>query len=370
MSNSPDIEVVVVGAGVVGLAVARELATRGRSVAILEAADDVGTETSSRNSEVIHSGIYYPTGSLKARACVAGRDSLYRYCAERGIAHRRTGKLIVATSDDQHGALDVIAERARRNGVDDLRRLSAADVGAVEPALRATSGLLCPSTGIVDSHGLMRALLRDALDAGADVVLRSPVSAVTVDDPGAFTVATNADRITCSAVINCAGLGAWSVARATKGLPAQHIPEQHCAKGNYFGLAGGTAPFEHLVYPVPVDGGLGVHLTLDLTGSARFGPDVEWLDADAPLDYSVNPHRADGFYAAIRRYWPALPDAALVPAMAGIRPKCSGPGRPAADFTIVGPAIHGIAGLVGMFGIESPGLTSCLALAREVAALV
>ncbi|MGQ9365524.1 NAD(P)/FAD-dependent oxidoreductase [Azospirillum sp. ST 5-10] len=362
------VDCVVVGAGVVGLAVARRLAMSGREVVVLEAAEAIGTGTSSRNSEVIHAGIYYPAGSLKARLCVAGRDALYAYCAGRGIAHRRLGKLIVATDEEQVANLAAIRRQAAANGVDDLQSLDAGAVRALEPDLHAVAALLSPSTGIVDSHGLMLALQGEAEGHGAMVAFHSPLLGARVAGRGLEVAVGGAEpmRLACTVLVNAAGLGAWRVARAVEGLPAAAVPPQHLAKGNYYALGHGRAPFRHLVYPVPEDGGLGVHLTLDLAGQARFGPDVEWL-AGADYDHTVDPRRADRFYASIRRYWPGLPDAALVPAYCGIRPKLSGPGAPAADFLVQGPRDHGVPGLVNLFGIESPGLTACLALADAVA---
>ncbi|UVF80904.1 NAD(P)/FAD-dependent oxidoreductase [Gordonia mangrovi] len=362
------VDVVVVGAGVVGLAVARHLAIEGRSVVVLEREDAVGTQTSSRNSEIIHAGIYYPPGSLKARMCVTGRALLYRYCADNTIAHRRTGKLIVATDRDQLAALDRIADRAHANGVGDLRRIDRDELAELEPEVSGVAALWSPSTGIVDAHGLMRALRRDAEQSGAVVSLRSAVTTGRIR-PGHPIELTVADigEIACRAVVNCAGLGAWALASSLTGFPTAHVPRRHLAKGNYFGLRSGRAPFERLIYPVPVDGGLGVHLTFDLGGAARFGPDVQWVDRPEHL---VDPTRADAFYAAIRRYWPGLPDDALQPDFAGIRPKLTGPGEPAADFLVQGPADHGVAGVVNLFGIESPGLTSCFALAAHVAAAI
>lgn len=361
---TPDVDVVVIGAGVVGLAVGRALAHRGRGVAILEAADDVATETSSHNSEVIHSGIYYPTGSLKARACVAGRHQLYRYCADRGIGHRAVGKIVVATTTAQLDVLEIIARQAQHNGVDDLRRLDPADVAALEPEVDAVGGLFSPSTGIVDSHGLVRALARDALDDGAALVLRARVVDIGTVAAG-FQITTTSETLTTGAIVNCAGLAAWQVAESIDTFPARHLPPRFLAKGNYFTLVSGAAPFRHLIYPVPVDGGLGVHLTLDLDGAARFGPDVEWVRDN--YDYTVDPARAGTFEREIRRYWPGLPDGALVGSMAGVRPKISGPGQPAADFLVQDRTAHGVDGLINLFGIESPGLTSALALADDVA---
>ncbi|MFW0794804.1 NAD(P)/FAD-dependent oxidoreductase [Gordonia sp. CPCC 205515] len=362
------VDAVVVGAGVVGLAIARELSRSGREVIVLESEDAVGTQTSSRNSEVIHAGIYYPQGSRKARACVAGREQLYRYCAEHGVPHRRIGKLIVATSADQLPKLDGIQDKAQANGVTDLRLVGADELGDLEPALHAVGALLSPSTGIIDSHELMRSLRRDAEDAGAVVALRNPVTGGRVADDGTLVVEVGeSGPVACRTLINSAGLRAWEVARGLQGFPAEQIPPRHLAKGNYYALAAGSAPFSRLIYPVPVDGGLGVHLTLDLGGTARFGPDVEWLDE---IDYTVDPARADSFYSEIRRYWPELPDDSLHPDYAGIRPKVTGPGESAGDFVISGPTDHGFAGLINLFGIESPGLTSCLVLAQMVDGLL
>ncbi|MGA1854682.1 NAD(P)/FAD-dependent oxidoreductase [Azospirillum sp. 11R-A] len=367
------VECVVVGAGVVGLAVARRLARAGREVIVLEEADAIGTGTSSRNSEVIHAGIYYPTGSLRARLCVPGRDALYDYCAAHGVEHRRIGKLIVATEEAQLPKLAAIRAQATANGVTDLTEIDAATAMRWEPNLRTVGALLSPSTGIIDSHGLMLALLGDAEDSGAMLALLSPLERSHRTAAGFELEVGGAEpmRIACSTLVNAAGLGAWAVARGLEGLEgleAAHVPPRVLAKGNYYALAAGRSPFSRLVYPVPVEGGLGVHLTLDLAGQARFGPDVEWLgDVNGGIDYTVDPARADSFYGAVRTYWPGLPDKALVPAYSGVRPKLSGPGQPQADFLIQGPGIHGVAGLVNLFGIESPGLTSCLAIADAVA---
>lgn len=364
------VECVVVGAGVVGLAVARRLAQAGREVIVLEAADAIGTGTSSRNSEVIHAGIYYPTGSLRARLCVPGRDALYDYCADHGVEHRRVGKLIVATEENQLAKLAAIRAQAAANGVTDLTEVDPATARAWEPNLRTVGALLSPSTGIIDSHGLMLALLGDAEEAGAMLALLSPLTHSHRTATGFELEVGGAEpmRIACSTLVNAAGLGAWGVARGLEGLDPTHVPPRVLAKGNYYALAAGRSPFSRLVYPVPVDGGLGVHLTLDLAGQARFGPDVEWLgDVEGTVDYAVDPARADSFYGAVRAYWPGLPDGALVPAYSGVRPKLSGPGQPQADFLIQGPDSHGVDGLVNLFGIESPGLTSCLAIADAVA---
>lgn len=358
------VDCIVIGAGVVGLAVARALAQAGREVLILEAEGSIGTGTSSRNSEVIHAGIYYPQGSLKARLCVTGRDALYAFCDSHGVPYRRCGKLIVATDESQLAGLDALQAHALANGVDDLQRLDENEVKALEPQLNAVAGLLSPSTGIVDSHGLMLALQGDAEAAGALLALHAPVETIEVLNDGLRVDVGGAEPMTLIAttLINCAGHAAPAIAARTSGLPADKVPPRYFAKGSYFSLAT-TTPFRHLVYPLPEPGGLGVHLTLDLGGQARFGPDVEWVES---LDYTMYESRADRFYAAIRRYWPGLPDDALQPAYTGIRPKISGPGEPAADFRIDGPAEHGIAGLVNLFGIESPGLTAALAIADEV----
>jgi len=363
------VDCVVVGAGVVGLAVARRLAMAGREVVVLEAADAIGTGTSSRNSEVIHGGMYYPTGSLRARLCVAGKQALYEYCAGHGIAHRRLGKLIVATKPAQLARLEAIERQGRINGVDDLRWLTPAEVTELEPAVRCVAALLSPSTGIVDSHGLMLALQGEAEDHGTALAFNSPALGGHAGN-GGFEIAVGGAepvRLGCRLLVNSAGLGAQALARGIEGVPAATVPKQVLAKGNYFALSGGKPPFRRLVYPIPPEGGLGVHVTLDLAGQVRFGPDVEWTDR---IDYGVDAGRADGFYDVIRQYWPALPEGALVPAYCGIRPKLTGPGEPAADFVIQGPAEHGLPGLVNLFGIESPGLTSCLAIADQVAGLL
>ncbi len=360
------VECVVVGAGVVGLAVARRLALAGREVILLEAEGAIGTGASSRNSEVIHAGVYYPTGSLRAKLCVAGRDALYAYCVEHGIAHQRLGKLIVATDDSQRPKFDAIRQQAALNGVNDLRLLTAAEANALEPNLRCVAALLSPSTGIIDSHGLMLSLRGEAEESDAMLAFKSPLIGGAINSNGIVVEVGGVEpmRIACDVLVNCAGLGAWDVARALDGFPTDHVPARHLAKGNYYALAQGRSPFSRLVYPMPVEGGLGVHITLDLAGQARFGPDVEWVES---VDYSVDPRRADAFYASVRAYWPALPDGALVPAYSGIRSKLTGPGQPQADFLIQGPAAHGVPGLVNLFGIESPGLTSCLAIAEHVA---
>jgi len=357
----------VIGAGVVGLAVARALALAGREVIVLEAEGAIGTGTSSRNSEVIHAGIYYPQGSLKARLCVEGKQLLYEYLEQRGLPHRRCGKLIVATTPAQVPELDVIAANARANGVLDLGVLTREQARAMEPQLECVAALHSPSTGIIDSHALMLSLRGDMEGAGGMLALKSPVARAQCTDGAIVLAAEDGTALRCRSVVNAAGLGAPALARRFQGLPASAVPAAHFAKGNYFTLAG-RAPFSRLIYPVPEAAGLGVHLTLDLGGQAKFGPDVEWVDSAG--DLVVDPRRGEGFYAEVRKYWPALPDGALVPGYAGIRPKISGPGEPARDFVIEGPASHGVAGLVNLFGIESPGLTSSLAIGRHVAALL
>ncbi|MCZ8293031.1 MAG: NAD(P)/FAD-dependent oxidoreductase [Hylemonella sp.] len=361
------VDCVVIGAGVVGLAVARALALSGREVLVLEAAEAIGTQTSSRNSEVIHAGIYYPQGSLKALLCVQGKQMLYDYCAERGIGHRRCGKLIVATAEQQVPALQGILAKAAANGVNDLLLLTREQARALEPALECVAAIQSPSTGIVDSHALMLSLQGDLENAGGMVAFNSPLARARVTPQGMELEAQDGTRLRARSVVNAAGLQAPLLARRFEGLDPQHVPTAYCAKGNYFTLAG-RSPFTRLIYPVPEAAGLGVHLTLDMGGQAKFGPDVQWVES--PDDLVVDPARGDAFYAEVRRYWPALPDAALQAGYAGIRPKISGPGEAARDFVIQGPAGHGVPGLVNLFGIESPGLTSSLAIAARVAELV
>jgi len=355
------LDAVVIGAGVVGLAVARALAMAGREVVILEAEDAIGTHTSSRNSEVIHAGIYYPRGSLKARSCVAGKELLYEYCVAHGVPHRRSGKLIVATDEKQLVEVENIQKKAHANGVSDVVWMTQAQVLALEPELCCVAGLYSPSTGIIDSHALMLAYLGDAETNGAMLALKTHVLGAQVTAEG-FVVHTDQMDVACEVLVNSAGLKAPSVARSIEGFPGTFVPKEFYAKGNYYSLTR-KAPFSRLVYPVPEPGGLGVHVTLDLAGQARFGPDVEWIDR---IDYRVDPKRSERFYAAIRKYWPGLPDDSLSPGYAGIRPKTAGPGEPAPDFAVQGPSLHGIPGLVHLFGIESPGLTSSLALAGLV----
>ena len=361
------VDAVVIGAGVIGLAVGRALALAGREVMVLESENAIGTGTSSRNSEVIHAGIYYPAGSLKARLCVQGKAMLYAYCAERAVGHQRLGKLIVATSPDQVKALDGIIAKAAANGVQDLQKLTSAQARALEPALVCEAALLSPSTGVVDSHGLMLSLQGDLENAGGLLALVSPVQHIGLKQGTAthpIRVSTqDGTELACRVLVNAAGLSAVALAQRMDGLNKSLLPQAHCAKGNYFTLAV-KAPFSRLIYPVPEKAGLGVHLTLDLGGQAKFGPDVQWVSD--PADLQVDPRRGDAFYAEVRRYWPGLPDGALQPGYAGMRPKISGPDEAAADFMIQGPADHGVPGLVNLLGIESPGLTSSLAIAAHV----
>jgi len=361
------VDCVVIGAGVVGLAVARALALQGREVIVLEAANAIGTGTSSRNSEVIHAGIYYPTGSLKARLCVNGNALLYAYCAERGIDHRRCGKLIVATSVVQAERLSAIARQASVNGVESLRLLNRSEALALEPQLDCVAALLSPSTGIIDSHALMLSLQGDVEAAGGVVVLNCTAAHAKLAE-GAIDLAVNDGTVLrATTVVNSAGLHAQTLARQFNGLAPEHVPASHYAKGNYFSLAG-RSPFSRLIYPVPVAAGLGVHATLDLGGQVKFGPDVQWVEC--PEDLTVDPARGEAFYAEVRKYWPGLIDGALQPSYAGIRPKLHGSGGPTADFVIQGPAHHGVPGLVNLFGIESPGLTASLAIGLEVVSVL
>jgi L-2-hydroxyglutarate oxidase LhgO len=362
------LDAIVIGAGVVGLAVARALALAGREVIVLEAAEGIGTETSSRNSEVIHAGIYYPAGSLKARLCVAGKEALYRYCEEHGVPHRRCGKLLVATGEKQLPKLAAIKRQADANGVTDLLELTAAEARALEPELRCVAAYLSPSTGIIDSHALMLALEGDAESRGAMIAFRSPVvgGAVRGDGIELEVAGETPLGVLARSVVNCAGLHAQKLAGGLVGFPPAHVPPIYYAKGNYYSLSG-RSPFSRLVYPMPNEAGLGVHITIDLAGQARFGPDVEWVDA---IDYDVDPRRAASFYGAIREYWPGLRDGSLAPAYSGIRPKLVGPNAPAADFVISGPREHSVAGLVNLFGIESPGLTAALAIGDHVRELL
>jgi L-2-hydroxyglutarate oxidase LhgO len=357
------LEVMVIGAGVVGLAVGRALALSGREVVIVEAEPRVGTHTSSRNSEVIHAGIYYPKGSLKARLCVAGKLALYEYCSLRDVPHRRLGKIIVATRDDEIPALERLKRQAEDNGVTDLSWLSRTEVRDLEPAVSCVRGLLSPSTGIVDSHAFMTALRADAERAGAHVVLSTPVLRGEISSEGVAVSIGGREPATieCRTVVNAAGLWAQAVAERLR-VPPATIPKAFYAKGHYF-LLHGRSPFSRLVYPLPAPGGLGVHVTLDLSGQARFGPDVRWLDG---VDYTFDESRKPAFAAAIRSYFPALRDDDLVPGYTGIRPKLGQAGSSTQDFVVQGPAEHGVPGLVNLYGIESPGLTAALALAEHV----
>lgn len=361
------VDTIVVGAGVIGLACARSLARRGHEVIVLERATEIGSGTSSRNSEVIHAGLYYPNGSLKARLCVAGKWALYDYCRTHGVPHANLGKLIVAADEAQVPKLEALIVTAAGNGVDDLTLIDGAAARAMEPALKAAAALHSPSTGIVDSHGLMRALQGEIEDRGGVVALGNAMDRAVATADGLRLTVTTSDgdtaEIACTHLINAAGLNAWQIAAAVEGLAPTHVPSRYLSRGVYFTLTG-KAPFGRLIYPVPEAAGLGIHLTLDLGGQARFGPDTEWVETE---DYTVDPTRGEAFYAAIRRYYPALPDGALQPGYAGIRPKLQAPGEPAADFRIDTAAVHGIPGLVNLFGIESPGLTAALALGEHVA---
>lgn len=363
---SDSVECIVIGAGVIGLAIARKLALEGKEVLVLEETDAIGTITSARNSEVIHAGLYYPEGSLKARLCVSGRAMLYDYLAERGIEHKRCGKLVVATSEEEEQALDGVLAKAHANGVEDMVKVSGTEARAMEPNLKCRSALWSPSTGILDTHGFMLSLQGDAENRGATIAFLSRVTGGRVEN-GDITLTISGEEgemeLGCKVLVNAAGLGAQAIAASLKGFPVETVPPLHYAKGNYFTLSG-KAPFERLIYPVPTSAGLGTHFTCDLGGQARFGPDVEWIEN---IDYAVDPARGDSFYAAIRRYWPALQDGALEPAYSGIRPKVQAPGQVAADFILQDASVHGIKGLVNLYGIESPGLTSSLAIAEEVA---
>ena len=361
------VDCVVIGAGVIGLAIARRLAQAGREVIVLEAAEGIGTVTSSRNSEVIHAGIYYRANSLMAQMCVSGKHALYQYCRDHGIPHRNCGKLIVATTAQETDKLQSIRAHAEANGVDDLQLIPGDNARALEPALNCDAALLSPSTGIIDSHAYMLALRGDAEDAGAAFAFHAPLLHARAN-AGYIEIETGGDApmtLACNLLVNSAGLGATAVARSIDGMPVGLIPSAYLAKGNYFSCSA-RSPFSRLIYPVPEPGGLGVHLTLDMAGQARFGPDVEWVES---IDYAVDPARADRFYPAIRRYWPTLPDGALMPSYSGIRPKIVPPAVATQDFLIQGPADHGVAGLINLFGIESPGLTSSLAIADHVGAL-
>lgn len=368
------IDALVIGAGAVGLAVGRALAQAGHETIVVERESAIGQGVSSRNSEVIHAGLYYTPGSNKAKLCVRGKQLLYELCAARGVSHAQPGKLIVATDESQHAALKSLEAKGRANGVA-VTWLTADEARALEPSLFCTAALLSPSTGIVDSHGFMVALQGDLENAGGIVALESRVlGADFTHADGAVMTVQSGDTVTelqTKIVVNAASLHATHLARQFRGLAPEHVPHEHYAKGSYYSLAG-KSPFRHLIYPAPDDAWLGVHLTLDLGGQAKFGPDLEWLHGKDPdaIDYTVDLRRADGFYEAVRRYWPGLPDDSLQPSYSGVRPKIYAPGEPAADFRIDGPAVHGVRSLVNLFGIESPGLTSAMAIAEHVTALL
>lgn len=366
MTNLYDIDALVIGGGVIGLAVARALALAGREVTLVEAETTLGSHCSSRNSEVIHAGIYYQPGSIKAQSCVAGKQALYDYCERHGVPHQRIGKIIVATRDEEVATLAGLKSQAEVCGVHDLTWLDQSELRALEPDVQAVRGLFSPSTGIIDSHAYMASLRRDAEAAGAVVIHSTPVLGGSLRSQGIEVAIGGSEpaRLSCRLVVNAAGLRAQEVARSIQGVPSSTIPEQHFAKGQYYLLSGRT-PFKHLVYPVPVPGGLGIHLTLDLSGQARFGPDVSWVDS---VNYSPDEARAASFYEAIRRYYPGLADGCLAPGYTGIRPKLGPAGSGAQDFVIQGPAVHGVPSLVNLYGIESPGLTASLAVADQTLA--
>lgn len=364
MSNIEVTQCVVIGAGVVGLACARALALQGMDVIIIEANYAIGMETSSRNSEVIHSGIYYPTGSLKARTCIKGRNMLYDYCKTRNIAHKKTGKLIVATTPEEYAEIELLLIKGKENGVSDLELLTREQTLAMEPKLNCVGALWSPSTGIVDSHSVMLAMQGDIEDQGGMIAFNTRVTGGKITQTGIIlhTEGGTDFFVKAGLVINCAGLMAQNIAHLLSGLDSSYVPPQYFARGVYFSLSG-KSPFTHLVYPAPEPGGLGIHATLDLSGQCRFGPDVEWIDE---IEYDVNPLRGEVFYDRIRKYWPGLGDGQLVAGYSGIRPKIVAPGAPAGDFIIQGPDIHRCGSLINLFGIESPGLTSSLALAEDV----
>ena len=359
-------QVLVVGAGVVGLAMARAAALKGHEVIVAEATRGIGNGVSSRNSEVIHGGMYYPTGSLRAYHCPRGRRMLYQFCASHGVPHRKCGKLIVATEDAEVGKMEAILKQGMANGVENFELIDGVAARAMEPALNCVAALRSPETGIIDSHQFMTALRGDLEDHGGMIAFNTQIERISHNQAGWMVHYSGSEsgELAVDAVINSAGLGAQPLAQRTETYPQERVPRLVMARGNYFGYAGRPV-FSRLIYPAPrIDGGLGTHVTLDLAGRMRFGPDVEWIEEE---NYDVNPARAQSFYASIRRYWPGLPDNSLQPDYAGIRPKLTGPGEPAADFMIEGPKQHGLPGLIHLFGIESPGLTSALSLADEVA---
>jgi L-2-hydroxyglutarate oxidase LhgO len=358
-------QVLVVGAGVVGLAMARAAALKGHEVIVAEVTRGIGNGVSSRNSEVIHGGMYYPTGSLRAYHCPRGRRMLYEFCASHGVPHRKCGKLIVATEEAEISKMEAILKQGHANGIENFELIDGAAARAMEPALHCVAALRSPETGIIDSHQFMTALRGDLEDRGGVIAFNTRIDRIVRNQSGWMVHFSGGEsgELSVDAVINSAGLGAQPLARRTEPYPQERVPRLVLARGNYFGYAGRPV-FSRLIYPAPrIDGGLGTHVTLDLAGRMRFGPDVEWIDEE---NYDVNPARAQSFYASIRRYWPALPDNSLQPDYAGIRPKLTGPGEPAADFMIEGPGQHGLPGLIHLFGIESPGLTSALSLADEV----
>jgi L-2-hydroxyglutarate oxidase LhgO len=366
------VDALVIGAGAVGLAVGRALAQAGHETIVVEAQTAIGHGVSSRNSEVIHAGLYYTPGSLKAKLCVRGKELLYTLAATHGVPHRNCGKFLVAQDGAEAGALKKLEARAAANGVP-VEWLEGSAAKAMEPALQCVAALSSPTTGIVDSHSFMLALQGDLERAGGFVALGSAVESSVLGrgkEPHVVRL-RDGTEIEAAIVVNSASLHACALARRFAGLDFSTIPREHFAKGNYYTLAG-KAPFSRLIYPAPADAWLGVHFTLDLGGQAKFGPDLEWLDVRDPdaIDYGVDPKRAEGFYAEARRYWPALPDGALQPSYSGVRPKIYGPGESAPDFRIDGPALHGVRGLVNLFGIESPGLTSALAIGEHVVALL
>ena len=371
------VDCVVIGAGVIGLAVAREMALQGRETILLEREAAFGTISSARNSEVIHAGIYYPKDSLKAKLCVAGNRLLYEYCRSHQVATQPYGKLIVASDETQVDALQAILYKAQNNGVPEIKMLSGVEAKALEPNLKCSAAILSSSTGIVDSHGYMLSLLGGFEDAGGMIAYQSPlISAKPVGQnaAGGFELVIGGDdgmRIQTRWLINCAGMSAPAVAQQIEGLISNQVPKAYFAKGNYFSLSG-KSPFSHLIYPIPEPGGLGVHLTLDMGGQAKFGPDVEWLDIEqeGQIDYTVDPRRSEGFYEAVRRYWPDLKDGSLQPDYSGVRAKIVPPNAPAGDFYFDGPEQHGLQGLFNLYGFESPGLTSSLAIAKHLEAKI
>ncbi len=361
-----DFDAVIVGAGVVGLACGGALAERGLDVLVLEREDRIGAGVSSRNSEVIHAGFYYATGSLKARLCVQGRRALYPFLEAHNVAFAKCGKLLVATNESEITALEKIARQAELNDIEGMRRLSGAEARALEPNLSAVAALEFSESGVMDAHGYMEALEGEIAARGGTIVLKSPFVGAS-PSAGVFAIRVGGQTpltITTPRLVISAGLSAQSCARAIDRFPPQCIPARRLAKGNYFSLSGATAPFRRLIYPLPIPGALGTHYRRDLGGVARFGPDLEWVERE---DYAVNPARAESFYAAVRQFWPGLPDGALQPDYAGIRPKIHGPGEPQPDFAIDDSTTHGVEGLVCLFGIESPGLTASLAIGEEVA---